>query len=471
MTQAVRTGAGARLFGPLIYGLILVSSAAQFALVPVMPVYAHRLGLSGFQQGMLLGATGLATLAVSVPAGTLADRLGARRITLAAGLLMAAATAAQACAGSFPALLAARLAFGAGYGIVWTAGLCWLVEVAGPATLGGSVASAGVGGVAGPAASGALSQHLGLAVPLLIGAAGFAVITAWLAALAVPPGPAASRPAASRPAASRPAASRPAASRPAAGVRLRAAARDRRIIGAAAAVVTAGLSTGVCALLVPAELHAAGASPGRIGLDFAAAGILFAIGSALTAAAGRRAVNLPVIRGGILAMIAGLSLGILSAAPSALIVMLCATTAARSVLWTVSYPMAAAAAERGGAGLGAAVGLLNGIWAATAVLGPLSAGLAAEHLGARAAFGLTVAACAAALAVTAAAPMARMPSWSRMKQRAAAGAAEPTGSSLVTAEEPGHDVIDTPPAVPAATSHAGRSPGTSEGAVVTEGAR
>src|SRR5580693_2230783 len=431
MTQAVRTGAGARLFGPLIYGLILVSSAAQFALVPVMPVYAHRLGLSGFQQGMLLGATGLATLAVSVPAGTLADRLGARRITLAAGLLMAAATAAQACAGSFPALLGARLAFGAGYGIVWTAGLCWLVEVAGPTTLGGSVASAGVGGVAGPAASGALSQHLGLAVPLLIGAAGFAVITAWLAALAVPPGPAASRPAASR----------PAASRPAAGVRLRAAARDRRIIGAAAAVVTAGLSTGVCALLVPAELHAAGASPGRIGLDFAAAGILFAIGSALTAAAGRRAVNLPVIRGGILAMIAGLSLGILSAAPSALIVMLCATTAARSVLWTVSYPMAAAAAERGGAGLGAAVGLLNGIWAATAVLGPLSAGLAAEHLGARAAFGLTVAACAAALAVTAAAPMARMPSWSRMKQRAAAGAAEPTGSSLVTAEEPGHDVM------------------------------
>jgi len=55
--------------------------------------------------------------------------------------------------------------------------------------------------------------------------------------------------------------------------------------------VTAGLSTGVCALLVPAELHAAGASPGRIGLDFAAAGVLFAVGSALTATAGRRAVG------------------------------------------------------------------------------------------------------------------------------------------------------------------------------------
>jgi MFS family permease len=372
---------GTRAFRLLIYGLILASAAAQFALVPIMPVYAHRLGLSGFQQGMVLGATGLACLVVSVPAGTLSDRFGARRITLAAGLLMAVATLAQAVAGGFPALLAARLAFGAGYGMVWTAGLCWLADAAGgPPALGGSVASAGVGGVAGPAASGALTEHLGLAVPLLAAAAGFAAITAGLAALRMAPGPAATRPAA-------------AASR-------RAAVKDRGVIGAAAAVVTAGLSTGACALLIPAQLHAAGASSGRIGLDFAAAGILFAAGSALTAGLGRRAVNLPVIVGGMVALAAGLGIGVLSTAPRALIVMLCATTASRSVLWTVSYPLAAAAAGRRGLGLGAAVGLLNGTWAATAVLGPLAAGLAAEQFGARAAFGLTAAACAAALAVT-----------------------------------------------------------------------
>src|SRR5580693_6192003 len=371
-----------RAFRLLMYGLILASAAAQFALVPVMPVYAHRLGLSGLQQGLLLGATGLATLAVSVPAGALSDRFGARRITLAAGLLMAVATAAQALAGSFPALLAARLAFGAGYGMVWTAGLCWRAGAmaGGPPALGGSVASAGIGGVAGPAVSGALAQSLGLAVPLLATAAGFAAITAGLAALRVPPGPAASRSAA------------------AGG--LLAAARDRGVIGAAAAVVTAGLSTGACALLVPAELHAAGASSGRIGLDFAAAGILFAAGSALTAAAGRRAVKLPVIGAGMLALTAALSLGVLSTASLAILVMLCLTTAARSVLWTVSYPLAAEAAGRRGTGLGAAVGMLNGVWAATAVLGPLAAGLAAEHLSTRAAFGLTEVACAAALAVT-----------------------------------------------------------------------
>ena len=397
-----------RAFRLLMYGLILASAAAQFALVPVMPVYAHRLGLSGLQQGLLLGATGLATLAVSVPAGTLSDRFGARRITLAAGLLMAAATLGQALAGSFPALLAARLAFGAGYGVLWTAGLCWLAAAAGgPRALGGSVASAGVGGVVGPAVSGALTEHFGLAAPLLAAAAGFTVITAGLAALRVPAGIAESGPVAL------------------AG--LRAAGRDRGVIGAAAAVVTAGLSTGACALLVPAQLHLTGASSGQIGLVFAAAGILFAAGSALTTAAGRRAVTLPVICAGMLVLTAALSLGVLSTASLALIVMLCVATAARSVLWTVSYPLAATAAERRGIGLGAAVGLLNGIWAATAVLGPLGAGLAAEHLGGRAAFGLTEAACAAALAVTVAAagrgwlPARRLTGPSRFADRRVSG--------------------------------------------------
>jgi predicted MFS family arabinose efflux permease len=385
--QATRTTAGGRLFRLLIGALILVSAAAQFALVPVMPVYARGLGLSGFEQGMVLGATGLATLVVSVPAGTLADRFGARRITLAAGVLMAAATAAQALAGDFPALLAARLAFGAGYGMVWTAGLCWLagaIMAGGPPALGGSVASAGVGGVAGPAISGALAQSLGLAVPLLATAAIFAVITAGLAVLRVPPGPAAPYQAHKR------------GERP--------ALKHRDLIGAGAAVVTAGLSTGVCALLVPARLHAAGASPGQIGLAFAAAGILFAVGSALTAAAGRRAVNLPVTCAGLLVLVAALALAVVGTTPLLLVAMLCVTTAARSVLWTVSYPLAASASARGGTGtgLGASVGLLNVIWAATAVLGPLGAGVAAGHLGAPAAFGLTDVICAAALAVTAA---------------------------------------------------------------------
>jgi len=227
---------------------------------------------------------------------------------------------------------------------------------------------------------------------VLATATGFAVITAGLATLRVVPRPVAPR-----------AATAVAAAATAATAGRWAATKDRDLIGAAAAVVTAGLSTGACALLVPARLHAAGASAGQIGLYFAVAGILFAAGSALTTAAGRRAVSVPVIGGGMLAVTAALFLGVLSTGPLALLVTLCAGTAARSVLWTVSYPLAAGAAARRGIGLGMAVGLLNGIWAATAVLGPLGAGLADQHLGARAAFGLAGVACAAALAATTAA--------------------------------------------------------------------
>src|SRR6266496_6690488 len=82
------TGGQGRLFRFLIYALVLASSAAQYAVVPILPAYAHRFGLSGLQQGMVLGATGLATLAVSLPAGALSDRFGARRLTLWAGWLM-----------------------------------------------------------------------------------------------------------------------------------------------------------------------------------------------------------------------------------------------------------------------------------------------------------------------------------------------------------------------------------------------
>jgi MFS family permease len=377
------TRASTGWFRLLISGLILASAAAQFALVPVMPVYAHRLGLSGFGQGEVLGAPGLAALAVCLPAGALSDRFGARRMTLCAGVLMATATFAQALAGNIAALLAARLLFGAGYGIVWTAGLCWLAAAGGAPTIGGSVTSGGIGGVVGPAVSGVLVQRFGLGAPWLIAAVGFAVITVGLAMVKTPGGPAV-----------------PATSGTAS---LRILAGNRGIGWAVAAVVTAGLTNGACALLAPAELHSAGASTARIGLDFAVAGVVFAAVSALTAAAGRRALNAAVICCGILAEAAAFSLTVLSAAALAVVAMLYAATAARSVLWTVSYPLAATSAEQDGVGLGAVVGLLNGIWAATAVAGPLAAGAAAEHLGARSAFGLTGIACAATLGLAAAA--------------------------------------------------------------------
>ena len=390
MIETAGSKQGTHLFRILIYGLVMASSAAQFAIVPVMPTYAHRFGLSGFQQGAVLAATGLATLAVSVPAGIVSDRVGARRLTLWAGLIMTIALFGQSLAGGFPALFGTRLVFGVGYGVVWTAGLSWIADtVPAGSGLGVSVASAGLGGVAGPAVSGALVQYFGLAIPWLATGTALAVITAGLSLLRTPV--------------------RAAAATAPLGAHLRAVTADRNTICAGAAIVTAGVTTGVCAVLVPAQLHADGASPGRIGLAFSAAGVLFAAGSAITAAAGRRAVSIPVICAGMLALMAALSPATLTTAPFAIVAALCTATAARSVLWTVSYPLAAKGSVHNSAGIGVAVGLLNGIWAATAVLGPLTAGLATEHLSRPAIFGLTEVCCAAALGAAAVAWRTRQP--------------------------------------------------------------
>lgn len=59
----------------------------------------------------------------------LADRLGARRLTLWAGAAMTIAAFGQALAPTDALLLGARLVFGLGFGIVWTSGLAWLSAV------------------------------------------------------------------------------------------------------------------------------------------------------------------------------------------------------------------------------------------------------------------------------------------------------------------------------------------------------
>jgi nitrate/nitrite transporter NarK len=80
----------------LVYGLFVACGVAQSAIVPWLPHLSARYGLSASETAMLLAVPGLATLAVSVPAGVAADRYGARRVTLAAGLLLCVSCLAQA---------------------------------------------------------------------------------------------------------------------------------------------------------------------------------------------------------------------------------------------------------------------------------------------------------------------------------------------------------------------------------------
>jgi YNFM family putative membrane transporter len=362
-----------------IYALVLASSSFQMAIVPLLPTYARRFGLSGFQEGMLLAATALSTVAVSLPAGALADRFGARRLTVAAGWLMAIAMLAEAFAPSFSVLLLSRLLFGAGYGIVWTAGLAWLAGVSPEGSgLGGTVACSGLGGIVGPLLAGSLAQVVGLAAPFLVGAVVLAGVTIVMMVMRLPSAAIVAESSGFRHSVS--------------GI-----LRNREIVAATAAVMAAGLTWSVSYLLVPVELHADGISTGAIGFVLSAAAAVFVIGSMTTSSIGSRLVRSRVIFIAIAAAALAFTPGVLRSGPLAMTAVLCGAAIARSVLWSIGYPLAAQGADRMGIGVGVVMGFLQAVWATTSVISPLAAGALTGSASPHVIMALTVVACLAVL--------------------------------------------------------------------------
>jgi predicted MFS family arabinose efflux permease len=372
-----------RRLAALLYALVFVASAAQTALVPLLPSLDARDGLSTAAAAALIAAPGAATMAVALPAGAIADRFGARRVTLAASALLAVGVLAQAVPGA-AWLLAGRLCFGIAYGIVWTTAVAWLAAHdagAGDATRarrqGVVVTCAGSGVAAGPAFGALLADRLGFGAPFL-GAGLIAVAVTFGLAIV-----------------SRGAAPSAAPSEPAlAGI----ARAGRGLAAGALALAVSGATNATLQLLVPMQLHRTGLTTASIGLAFSAAAGLYIAISAVVVRLGRRAAT---PRTNAIAAVV-LALALLPAGSSGTAVAVLATMALtvvpRATLSTIAYPLASDEAARAGVGHGVAIGLLNGAWAAAMVAAPFAAGAVSHWAGMRAAWLVTLA--VAALAAT-----------------------------------------------------------------------
>ena len=362
----------------LLYALVFVAAVAQTELVPLLPQLAAADGLSTATTAALIAAPGAATFAVALPAGVFADRFGARRMTLAAGVLLAVGTFAQALPGFAP-LLAGRLGFGLAYGIIWTTAVAWIAQTErdpdGAARRQAAiVTSAAVGVAAGPAVGALVAARAGLGAPFAVVGIAAAILTFVLAATPAEPG---RHLAAADPDA-------PAAS-------LQSLTRAGRGLGAGAlALALGGATNAVLQLLVPLQLHGDGASTEAIGLAFSCAAGLYIAVSAVVVRLGRRAVTSRT--NAIAALV--LALALLPAGSSgtaiAVLVTLMLTVAPRATVTTIAYPLATSDAERAGIGHGAAVGLLNGAWAGAMVAAPFAAGALLHWGGMRAAWLATV---------------------------------------------------------------------------------
>src|SRR5439155_3099742 len=103
------------------------------ALTPLLPHYAHELGLSKAGAGVLQAAYPAGSLVGAIPAGLVAVRLGVKPTVLVGLCSMAVTSVVFGFAGSVGALDAARFFQGVASAFTWTGGLAWLVAAA-PAT-------------------------------------------------------------------------------------------------------------------------------------------------------------------------------------------------------------------------------------------------------------------------------------------------------------------------------------------------
>jgi predicted MFS family arabinose efflux permease len=376
-----------------VYALLFVTEVTWLALVPLAPRFAEELGLSKLETGSVLAAAGIATVAVAVPVGLLADRFGARALTLASGGLLVLSALGQAAAPDYVSLLAARVVFGVAMGGIWTAGLALLstssTSQGRTVALGSTITAAAAASVIGPALVGLMSDELGLGAPFVVLA-----VAAALATIAVAPFQGGARQLAEQ--------RRPLREVAAVG------ARERFVLAAVLLMTLLGIVNGGVNLLVPLELRANGLSSGEIGLAFSVSSAVFLLGTVVVTRLAGRAAKLSVA-GVAAAVYAGmLVLAITSAATPIVLLFVVLRAPAWAVVSTLPYPLGAMGAERAGLGHGAVIGFLNLAWGCSNAVGPLLAGAVAQGAGPQLGFlpGLLVCA-AAAWWLVAARPTAR----------------------------------------------------------------
>jgi MFS family permease len=371
----------------LVYGLFLIAGIAQAAIVPLLPRMSIHFGLSASQTALLLALPGLATLAVSVPSGIAAERIGARRVTLVAGALLCVSCVAQALP-SLAAVLAGRIVFGVAFGVVWTSGMAWLAdldETRGGSGLGPAVTCSSVGIMLGPAIGGVLAQHVGLGAP-------FAAIAAAAALVVVPLvlGTTAARRATPPPAVEPadlpleiayfqpPVSDRPAPVTPRV---LLALIRRPRVAAAAGALVVSGAVSSACQLLISGGLHQLGMSTGRIGLAFSASAVCYIAVSAVIVRLRGRAQTLKFNAITTAALALALLPALADRGALTLVLALMLTAGPRAIISTIAYSLASGQRSEEGGSDGIVFGMLNGAWAAAKVLMPLLAGAVQQAAG------------------------------------------------------------------------------------------
>ena len=328
------------------------------ALVPLLPHFEHRYGLTKGEAGALSAAYAVGVLAASVPGGLAASRFGAKWAVLVGVALTAAASLGFGLAGSGWALGAARLAQGIGSAFSWAGALAWLVGSAQPgrrgALIGTAMGAAVFGALLGPAL-GALATLVGVR-PAFVAVSGLGLALCLL--LAGTPG---------------------ARAEPQPLSALRRV--DAPLLAAIWLVILPALLFGVLTVLVPLDLHDLGWSGAAIGgLFFATAALETAWNPLLGHLSDTRG-RVFLLRFALLGSIA-VSLALAWADTSVLLAALVVVAGLTyGTFYTPGMALISDRAEHAGIAQGLAFGVMNLGWAMGAAVGPAAGGALAQASG------------------------------------------------------------------------------------------
>jgi MFS family permease len=385
MLPARRAAGGATYDAPvrrliaLVCTLCMCDLLLWSAVVPLLPHYREQLGLSTVQTGWVLAAFSLAVILFAVPAGHLADLVGARLVTAIGAAAMALSTAGLALAGTFAELVAVRAVQGAADAAVWGAGLAWMaarspVERRGE-VVGYAQAAATMGIIAGPFVGGVITSAAGIRPTFL----GLAAVLAVLVALT----------------AAEPDARMEAHRRTSMRAALRASLRESLICASIVMILVVAVVGAALQLLVPLHLSSLGMSRPGIGAVYSAGALLGAGAVVATGRLGDRVGRVPLAAGACAALALLTGLFALPSTVAVFVVLVVAASAVQSILYAVGYPLGADGADRAQLGHGVVLGVVNLMWGVGAVIGPVAGSRIAHWQGARTAYALLATVCAA----------------------------------------------------------------------------
>lgn len=348
--------------------LLLLGSAVVFldvvfyeAIVPLLPGYAHDLGLSEASAGVLSGAYAAGTLVASLPAGFMAARLGPRR-TLVTGLcLLGVASVAFGFGQHIVLLDLARFVQGMAGALAWAGALTWLIVTA-PESRRGTV----IGDVLGVAIAGSL---LGPAVGALAAGIGTKAVFSSVLVLALGLAIVALR-------------------MPLPGRGQRVSLRETAtalvspsVLRTTGYVAAPSALFGVITVLIPLRLADLGAGAGVVAAGFMVGAALEAVLAVRVGRLSDRVGRLRPYATGMAVCAAGIALVPAAQGLGVVLTLLVVISIGAGICFAPALAMLSDAAEASGLHQGLATGLINIAWAAGQVLGSVGGGAMANAAG------------------------------------------------------------------------------------------